>query len=176
MASDGTNPEWNGDPEGGSEAAVAGRRTVHLASWDDRFLAWLIDVILVGTVLSAFGEAAGAFSLFVGGLSLSAPFLGVNGLGLWIYWTVLEGDRGQSAGKVVMKIAATDRRGGEIDYATAAIESFGKAFLLPLDVLVGWLFMEDEYVRLFNRLSSTIVVELPEEDDPDDVEDLKPGE
>lgn len=176
MASDGTNPEWNGDPEGGSEAAVAGRRTVHLASWDDRFLAWLIDVILVGTVLSAFGEAAGAFSLFLGGLSLSAPFLGVNGLGLWIYWTALEGYRGQSAGKVVMKIAVTDRRGEEIDYATAAIESFGKAFLLPLDVLIGWLAMEGEYVRLFNRLSSTIVVEVPEDEGPEGVEYVPPDD
>ena len=170
MASDEAGVEASGETD------ESERKTVHLASWDDRFLAWLIDVILVGAVLSAFGEAAGAFSLLTGSLSLSAPFLGVNGLGLWIYWTVLEGGRGQSAGKVVMKIAVTDRRGGEIDYATAAIESFGKAFLLPLDVLVGWLFMEDEYVRLFNRLSSTIVVELPEEDDPDDVEYVRPGE
>lgn len=176
MASDGTESEGGGDPEGESEADAAGRLTVHLASWDDRFLAWLIDVILVGAVLSVFGEAAGAFSLFTGSLSLSAPFLGVNGLGLWIYWTALEGYQGQSAGKMVMKIAVTDRRGEGIDYATAAIESFGKAFLLPLDVLVGWLFMEDEYVRLFNRLSSTIVVELEDEDAPADVEYVKPEE
>lgn len=153
------------------------RRTVHLASWDDRFLAWLIDVLLVGAVLSVFGEAAGAFSLLTGSLSLSAPFLGVNGLGLWIYWTALEGYRGQSAGKVVMKIAVTDRRGEAIDYATAAVESFGKAFLLPLDVLIGWLFMENEYVRLFNRLSSTIVIEFPEGADvPEGVEYVTPGE
>ena len=164
------------DVRTGGETDEPERKTLHLASWDDRFLAWLIDVILVGAVLSVFGEAAGAFSLFLGGLSLSAPFLGVNGLGLWIYWTALEGYQGQSAGKMVMKIAVTDRRGEAIDYTTAAIASFGKAFLLPLDVLVGWLFMEDEYVRLFNRLSSTIVVELPEEDDPEDVEYVRPGE
>ncbi len=171
MADDGA------DAEAGGETGEPERKTVHLASWDDRFLAWLIDVILVGAVLSVFGEAAGAFSLLTGSLSLSAPFLGVNGLGLWIYWTALEGYRGQSAGKTVMRIAVTDRRGEEIDYATAAIESFGKAFLLPLDVLVGWLFMEEEYVRLFNRLSSTIVVELAEgEDVPADVEYVKPDE
>ena len=170
MADDGT------DAGTGGETDEPERKTVHLASWDDRFLAWLIDVILVGAVLSVFGEAAGAFSLFVGGLSLSAPFLGVNGLGLWIYWTALEGYHEQSAGKMVMKIAVTDRRGEAIDYATAAIESFGKAFLLPLDVLIGWLFMEDEYVRLFNRLSSTVVVELEDEDVPADVEYVKPDE
>ena len=170
MVDDGANVGVDGETD------EPERKTVHLASWDDRFLAWLIDVILVGAVLSVFGEAAGAFSPFLGGLSLSAPFLGVNGLGLWIYWTALEGYRGQSAGKMVMRIAVTDRRGEEIDYATAAVESFGKAFLLPLDVLIGWVFMEDEYVRLFNRLSSTVVVERPEEDVPADVEYIKPEE
>jgi uncharacterized RDD family membrane protein YckC len=169
MASEGGEPD-----EAGEEPT--NERTLHLASWDDRFLAWLIDVVLVGAVLSVFGEAAGAFSLLAGSLSLS-PFLGVNGLGLWLYWTALEGNRGQSAGKTVMKIAVTDERGEDIDYATAAIESFGKAFLLPLDVLVGWLFMEDEYVRLFNRLSSTIVVERSEDEEvPEGVAYVRPEE
>jgi hypothetical protein len=36
--------------------------------------------------------------------------------------------------------------------------------------------MEDEYVRLFNRLSSTVVVERHEEDVPADVEYIKPEE
>jgi uncharacterized RDD family membrane protein YckC len=148
--------------------------TLHLASWDDRFWAWLIDVVLVGAVLSVVGETAGAFSLLTGGLWPTSPFLGVNGLGLWLYWTALEGYQGQSAGKLVLDVAVTDERGGEIDYATAAIESFGKAFLLPIDVLVGWLAMEDEYVRLFNRLSSTIVVEVTAERAPEGVEYVPP--
>lgn len=153
----------------------AGVRTLHLASWDDRFLAWLVDVLLVSAILSVFGEAVGAFSLLAGRLSLSAPFLGVNGLGLWLYWTAPEGYGGQSAGKVAMNIEVTDRRGEAIGYAAAAIESVGKAFPLPLDVLAGWLVMEDEYVRLFNRPSTTIVVELSEDEDaPDDVEYVTP--
>ncbi|MFC7232705.1 RDD family protein [Saliphagus sp. GCM10025308] len=85
---------------------------------------------------------------------------------MWLYWTALEGYNGQSAGKLVMNIAVTDERGDPIDYPTAAVESFGKAFLLPLDALIGWIAMESEYVRLFNRLSSTIVVKAPEEDEP----------
>ena len=151
-------------------------RTVHLASWDDRFWAWLIDVILVGAVLSAFAEVVGALSFLTGTLVVS-PFLGVSGLGLWIYWTALEGRDGQSAGKLVMDVAVTDERGEDIDYGTAAVESFGKAFLLPLDVLIGWIAMEDEYVRLFNALTDTIVVAVPEDADvPEDVEYVRPGE
>lgn len=151
-------------------------RTLHLASWEDRFWAWLIDVILVGAALSAFGEVVGVFSVLTGGL-VTTPFVGVNGLGFWLYWTALEGYQGQSAGKMVMDLAVRDERGEEIDYPTAAIESFGKAFLLPLDVLIGWIAMEGEYVRLFNRLSSTIVVEVPDDEGvPEGVEYVKPEE
>ncbi|UTF53577.1 RDD family protein [Natronosalvus rutilus] len=144
----------------------ATERALHLASWEDRFWAWLIDVLIVGAALSGLGEAVGTLSLVTGDLSFSPSFLGVNGLGIWLYWTALEGYNGQSAGKLVMNIAVTDERGDPIDYPTAALESFGKAFLLPLDALIGWIAMEGEYVRLFNRLSSTIVVEAPKEDEP----------
>jgi len=149
-----------------------GPRTLHIAAWDDRFLAWLLDILLVGSVLSALGEAAGVFSLLTGSLAVTSPFTGLNGLGLFVYWTVLEGRQGQSVGKMVMNIAVTDERGDAIDYGTAAVESFGKAFLLPIDIIVGWLAYEDEGVRLFNKLSSTIVIETDEEADekPSDVE------
>ncbi|EMA26178.1 MULTISPECIES: RDD family protein [Haloarcula] len=154
------------------------RRTLHIASWDDRFLAWLLDVLLVGVVLSALGEAAGVFSLLTGSLSVTTPFTGLNGLGLFVYWTALEGRQGQSVGKMVMNIAVTDERGNAIDYGTAAIESFGKAFLLPIDILVGWLVYEEEGLRLFNKLSSTVVIETDEEEagKPSDVEYVYPDE
>ncbi|MFB6184331.1 MAG: RDD family protein [Haloarculaceae archaeon] len=163
------------DPADADRPGESARKTIHLASWDDRFWAWLIDVIVVGAVLSALGGAVGVFSLVTGSLSVTTPFVGVNGLGLWVYWTLLEGYRGQSAGKIVMNIAVTDERGEDVDYAAAAVESFGKAFLLPIDVLIGWLAMQGEYVRLFNRLSSTIVVEVPEDDAvPEGVEYVPP--
>ncbi|MFC6974739.1 hypothetical protein ACFQL1_08670 [Halomicroarcula sp. GCM10025709] len=75
-----------------------------------------------------------------------------------------------------MDIAVTDERGDEIDYGTAAVESFGKAFLLPIDCLVGWLAFEKEGLRLFNKLSSTVVVEVDETDHPGDVAYVYPGE
>ncbi|WP_049902361.1 RDD family protein [Halococcus agarilyticus] len=162
------------DTDAGSGGSVE-RTKLHLASWDDRFVAWLIDLLLVGAVVSTFGGVGDLFTLATDAFFVSIPFLGANGVGFWLYWTALEGYRGQSAGKMVMDIAVTDERGGEIGYPAAAIESFGKAFVLPLDVLIGWLAMEEEYVRLFNRLSSTIVVDLPEgERVPTDVEYVPP--
>ncbi|WP_254272604.1 RDD family protein [Haloarcula marina] len=156
----------------------ADSRRVLIASWDDRFLAWLVDVLLVGAVLAGLGEVAGLFAVLTGSLSLSTPFAGLNGLALFVYWTVLEGYQGQSAGKMVMNIAVTDERGDPIGYGTAAIESFGKAFLLPLDLIIGWLAYEEEGLRLFNKLSSTIVVETGEDADsrPEGVEYVYPSE
>ena len=66
--------------------------------------------------------------------------------------------RGQSIGKMVMNLKVVNRDGTKIRYKTAAIESFGKAFILPLDCLIGWLAMPNTKLRMFNRLSNTLVI------------------
>jgi uncharacterized RDD family membrane protein YckC len=48
--------------------------------------------------------------------------------------------------------------GEPLTMGNAAIESLGKAFLLPLDCIIGWLFFPAKKQRLFNYLSGTIVV------------------
>ena len=153
-------------------------RVLHIASWDDRFLAWLLDVILVSALLAAFGVGTGLLSQVFERVSYTAPVVSANGFSVFVYWTAMEGYRGQSVGKMVMDIAVTDKQGDPIGYGTAAIESFGKAFLLPLDVLVGLLAYEEEGLRLFNRLSSTIVVETGDDGhaEPDGVEYVYPSE
>jgi uncharacterized RDD family membrane protein YckC len=70
----------------------------------------------------------------------------------------MEGFRGQSIGKMVMNLKVVTRDGTKIHYSAAAIESIGKAFLLPLDCLIGWLAMPNSKLRVFNRLSNTIVI------------------
>jgi uncharacterized RDD family membrane protein YckC len=63
-------------------------------------------------------------------------------------------------GKRLLKIKTTDLTGGKIDTKSAIIESFGKAFLLPLDVVLGWIFTNNKRQRIFNRISNTIVIKL----------------
>lgn len=111
----------------------------------------------------------------------SLPFSGIeqiatHGVLQWVYWTILEGRTGQSAGKMVMHIRMTAADGTPAGYANAAIESFGKAFLLVIDCLIGWLAMGGRRLRLFNRISGTIVItdELPET--PEGVVYIKDGE
>ncbi len=54
---------------------------------------------------------------------------------------------------------------------TAAIESFGKSFLLPIDVILGWIFSNEKRQRIFNKISNTIVIKLKprEELRPDNI-------
>lgn len=156
-------------------------RQLHIAKWSTRFWAWLIDVIVVGAVVNAFWGAVGVMAVW----SVNPFLLGdvgefgsLNGLGLWVYWMLLDGYRGQSIGKLVLNLKVTDRAGNQIDYGAAAIESFGKAFLLPIDLIIGALVYEGKKLRLFNRLSETIVIETETEslEPPDGVEYILPDE
>jgi hypothetical protein len=40
----------------------------------------------------------------------------------------------------------------------AAVQSIGKAFLLPLDLILGWFLYPSKQQRLFNNLSETVVL------------------
>ena len=124
-----------------------------LATTGERILAWLIDGVIVGFVVSALAFP-GIF------ITHHMPFLNmsVNGIALFLYWSYTEGTTGQSIGKKVMNIKVTDLHGDPIDMSTAMYESFGKAFLLPLDAIIGLIAYQDKDQRLFNHLSGTIVV------------------
>jgi uncharacterized RDD family membrane protein YckC len=133
---------------------------IELADWGERFVAWLIDVIIVGIVVGILG----LFSLIVG-LALPGwpgwlPFFNFNlgGVLYFLYWMFMDGAYGQSFGKMVMRLKVTRIDGGKINMGAAAIESVGKAFLLPLDALIGWILYPKRRQRLFNYISETIVV------------------
>ena len=76
------------------------------------------------------------------------------------YWTYFEATSGQSIGKKLLYLKTTDLGGKNIDRKTAVIESFGKAFLLPIDVFLGWIFTNDKRQRIFNRATNTIVIKI----------------
>ncbi len=147
-------------------------RTLHLAKWSTRLWAWLIDIIIVGAIVNVlFGVIGGPF------YGPEPVFFGRNGVGLFVYWWLFDGYRGQSPGKMVLNLKVVDKAGEEIDLTAAAIEAFGKAFLLPLDCLIGWLAMPGRKLRLFNRLSDTIVIKVePKDDVPEGVEYVVPEE
>ncbi|AFU57081.1 RDD family protein [Candidatus Nitrososphaera gargensis Ga9.2] len=137
-----------------------------LASWGTRFLAWLIDFIIVNVVLWAIFAAA-AIPFWLTGMPdrwfgrAEGPIeWAVTSLVFFAYWTYFETTTGQSLGKMVMHIKTTDLAGNKVDPRNAAIQSFGKAFLLPIDVILGWIFTNDKRQRIFARAANTIVVKM----------------
>ncbi len=126
-----------------------------LSSWNDRFWAWLIDVLLMGILWSRVAIVLKMDALGIGGVLLLAAIL-------FIYWTALEGYRGQSLGKMLLNIVVTGPLGESIRFRDAAIEAFGKAFLLPIDCLIGWFGFRENRQRLFNRISDTVVIKRTE--------------
>ena len=130
--------------------------SLEITDWGTRFIAWLIDIIIL--------------SLFLGWVTLPGyvlfpelrwiPFvdLGTKNLIHLLYWMLMEGIYGQSLGKMIMKIKVMKIDGKPVDLPYAAIESIGKAFLLPIDCIIGWILYQDKNQRLFNYISETIVV------------------
>jgi uncharacterized RDD family membrane protein YckC len=149
--------------ETGSTITSESGRTLYLAKWSTRFWAWLIDfcmVILFLNIIRGLFDPFWVIPLYLD-IQHWEPFeFGFQTLFFFAYWMVLEGfqGRGQSIGKMVMNLKIVNRDGSRIRYSTAAIESFGKAFLLPLDCLIGWFAMPNTKLRMFNRLSNTIVI------------------
>jgi uncharacterized RDD family membrane protein YckC len=164
-------------------AAATSTQRVLLASWIDRFIAWLIDVVIVSIGLgilfalisipfwAAVSQSFDGGSNYVNMASRNSgapwfPYV-ISSIVFMGYWTYFESTSGQSIGKRVMHLRTTDLNGNTLDIRTAAIESFGKAFLLPFDVLFGWIFTNDKRQRIFNRISDSIVVKLREAEDYD---------
>lgn len=61
---------------------------------------------------------------------------------------------------MALKIKTTDLGGNKVNARSAAIQSFGKAFLLPIDVILGWIFTNEKRQRIFGRAGNTIVIKL----------------
>ncbi len=140
--------------------------TFAIAGWGERFIAWLIDMIVLGIFLAPitifyvlFGLPRFSFPILPYPFS-SIPFaeFGLSNVIYFLYWTFMEGTYGKSIGKMAMRLKVTRLNGQPIDLGYAALESLGKAFLLPLDCIVGLLIHSNRNQRLFNFISETIVV------------------
>ena len=139
-------------------------KEITLARWSTRFWAWLVDFIIVTIAIEIIFAIAYAPLAFNQGVQdnpgLGAVRLAIQSLLFFAYWTYFESTTGQSIGKKLLKIRTTDLAGNTPDIRNIAIQSFGKAFLLPIDVFFGWIFTNEKRQRLFNRASDTIVVRV----------------
>ena len=132
------------------------------ATWGERFVAWLIDIVILNVALIVFSAAVYSGHPFVllRGEGWPALVFNFNASGLLFfgYWTLMESCYGRSVGKIVMRLKNTQLTGKQPTMAQAALESLGKAFFLPIDFLVGWRLYLRRKQRIFNYLSQTVVI------------------
>jgi uncharacterized RDD family membrane protein YckC len=144
-------------------AAVELATELSLASWGERFISWLIDIIILEIILTPVRLLAWIGwpgYVWVPTIPSWIPFVsfGFSNLVYFLYWTVMEGTYGQSVGKMIMGIRVARLNGENTDIGRAALESIGKAFLLPIDLILGWLLHPRKRQRIFNYISETIVI------------------
>ncbi|UCH03267.1 MAG: RDD family protein [Candidatus Bathyarchaeota archaeon] len=140
-----------------------------LTNWGERFVAWIIDIILLALILSPIKFVVWTTwpsFIWMPNLLRWIPFVdfGLDNVIQFIYWMVLEGLLGQSIGKMFMNIEVTQLNGEPINIIHATIGGIGKAFLLPLDCIIGWMFYARNKQRLFNYISGTIIIKKRHKD------------
>ena len=81
------------------------------------------------------------------------------------YWIILEYKTGQTIGKKMFNLKVTNSQGGKPSLIGVVISSFGKSFILPIDMILGLIITNDKRQRIFNRMGNTIVIKIKNNDD-----------
>ena len=126
-------------------------QAIRVAGWRDRFLAGLID----WTILSAGTALPLHFTI-----SSDNPLMVCPSLALYGYFVLAEYKYGQTIGKKALDLKTTKIDGTKISLKQSALNSFGKAFLLPIDFVIGALLTKSKRQRLFNKISDTVVIKV----------------
>ena len=143
-----------------------------IAKWTDRFFAWVIDFIIVSIIstsiiFTSFGTIDYEFEEddF---WAESTQYIPTSIL-FFVYWTILEYKTGQTIGKKILNLKVVNIDGEKPDLKGIMISSFGKSFLLPIDIILGWFLTNAKRQRVFNKLGDTLIVKIKELDDIADI-------
>ena len=145
-----------------------------LAKWKDRFFAWVVDFVIISIISTSI--------FFISFLYLDDNFESfINNDGMYIptsvmffaYWIILEYKTGQTIGKKMFNLKITNIQGEKPNLLEVIISSFGKSFILPIDIIAGWILTNDKRQRVFNKLGNTVVVKIKESDSDSDSKYIK---
>ena len=137
-----------------------------LAKWKERFFAWIIDFIVISLISTSI--------FFLSFLYLDYNFENfITNDGMYIptsvmffsYWIILEYKTGQTIGKKMFNLKITNSQGEKPSLIGVIISSFGKSFILPIDMILGLIITNDKRQRIFNRMGNTIVIKIKNNDD-----------
>ena len=137
-----------------------------LAKWKDRFFAWLVDFVIISLISSS--------TFFLSFLYLDYNFENfITNDGMYVptsviffsYWIMLEYKTGQTIGKKMFNLKITNSQGEKPSLMGVVISSFGKSFILPIDMILGLIITNEKRQRIFNRIGNTIVIKIKKNDD-----------
>ena len=145
-----------------------------LAKWKDRFFAWVVDFVIISLISSS--------TFFLSFLYLDYNFENfITNDGMYIptsvmffsYWIILEYKTGQTIGKKMFNLKITNIHGEKPNLKEVMISSLGKSFILPIDVVLGWMLTNEKRQRIFNKLGETLVVKIKESDNTANIKYIK---
>ncbi len=136
---------------------------ITIAKWSDRFFAWLIDFCIITAIstlviFAFFGKID--YDLNEKWMWAETTQFVQTSIIFFIYWIILEYKTGQSIGKKILDLKVTNTYGKRSDLKGVIISSFGKTFLIPVDVVLGWIFTNEKRQRIFNKFGDTLVIKI----------------
>jgi uncharacterized RDD family membrane protein YckC len=151
-----------------------GSSKITLAKWKDRFLAWLVDFIIISMISTSV--------FFISFLYLDYNFENfISDDGMYVptsvmflsYWIILEYKTGQTIGKKMFNLKIVNNLGERPSLIGVIISSFGKSFILPIDIILGWIITNEKRQRICNKLGNTLIIKIKDSEDDLDFKYMK---
>ena len=89
------------------------------------------------------------------------------------YWIILEYKTGQTIGKKMFNLKITNSQGEKPNLIGVILSSFGKSFILPIDMILGLIITNEKRQRIFNKLGDTLIIKIKESDSDSDFKYIK---
>ena len=145
-----------------------------LAKWKDRFFAWLVDFVIISLISSStfflsFLYLDYNFEYFITNDGMYIP----TSVMFFLYWLILEYKTGQTVGKKMFNLKITNNQGKKPSLIGVIISSFGKSFILPIDIILGLIITNEKRQRIFNKLGDTLIIKIKESDNDSDFKYIK---
>ena len=157
-----------------SNADNNGSSKIILAKWKDRFLAWLVDFIIISMISTSiafisFQYLDDDFENFISNDGMYIP----TSIMFLSYWIILEYKTGQTIGKKMFNLKIVNNLGGRPSLIGVIISSLGKSFILPIDIILGWIITNEKRQRIFNKLGNTLIIKIKDSEDNSDFKYIK---
>jgi uncharacterized RDD family membrane protein YckC len=140
-----------------------GSSKIILAKWKDRFFAWVVDFVIISILSTSiffltFLYLNHNFEDFVTNDGMYIP----TSIMFFSYWIILEYKTGQTIGKKMFNLKITNNFGEKPSLIGVILSSFGKSFILPIDIIFGWILTNEKRQRIFNKLGNTLIIKIKE--------------